>query len=153
MGSLQGKLTTIHDYFSVIDIEKNKSFSIGNDIFRLVQTVHVMNGYYIVPSFGLLISYGSKTIFITGDTQYAPEQINHFYEVSDLIFHDCELLYYSEGKPIYSTVHAHYEKLKTLPIEIKRKMWLTHYQDNIPYWCDSEKDGFRGFLRPGQVFD
>lgn len=153
MGSLQGKITTLSDYFYVNPIEKNGDFKIGGVVFRLVQTVHVMNGYYIVPSFGLLVSDGKTNIFMTGDTQYAPEQINHFYKISGLIFHDCELLYLPDGKPIFSTVHAHYDKLKSLPKSVKKKMWLNHYQDNIPSFINAPKDGFIGFLTPGRTFE
>jgi hypothetical protein len=41
--------------------------------------------------------------------------------------------------------------LSALSAEIKRKMWLYHYQPGpLP---DAEKDGFRGFVKRGQTFD
>ena len=82
---------------------------------------------------------------MTTDTQFSPEQIKNFYDMADLIFQDCETGEFESG------VHAHYEKLKTLPEEFKKKMWLYHYQDGgLP---DAKADGFLGFVKMGQVFD
>lgn len=155
MGSLQGRVASLEDYFEVMPIKQNGSFTIGGVRCSLVQTVHIMNGYYIVPSFGMIVTTGDNYhIFITGDTQFAPEQINSFYMMSDLIIHDTEYLYTPDGTPIYSTVHAHFERLKTLPDDVKSKMWLSHYQDT-----DFDKDlaaiyfGFKGFLKRGQVLE
>jgi ribonuclease BN (tRNA processing enzyme) len=71
-----------------------------------------------------------------------------------------------------SGVHANYAQLAgynsansiKLPIEIKNKMWLSHYQDfvidgkdmygNTVAWEEKAKeDGFAGFLDVGQVFE
>ena len=54
-------------------------------------------------------------------------------------------------------MHANYADLRTLPPEMKQKMWLYHYQDNvIDAWDEwNEKaitDGFRGFLKTGARF-
>jgi hypothetical protein len=51
-------------------------------------------------------------------------------------------------------VHAHYDSLKTLPPEIKRKILLTHYQDNvvdnfIEWQKKALDDGFARFIEPG----
>jgi hypothetical protein len=45
--------------------------------------------------------------------------------MADVIIQDCET------SPFKSGVHAHYEDLKTLPENVKQKMILVHYQDNI----------------------
>jgi hypothetical protein len=53
-------------------------------------------------------------------------------------------------------VHAHYDDLKTLPDEIRKKIWLMHYQPVMPI-IDLQKrardDGFAGFVEKGQIFD
>jgi ribonuclease BN (tRNA processing enzyme) len=132
MGSLQGRVLTLKNYFEVKSIHQNKSFVIDDIECQPVQTIHIMNGYYFVPSFGLMITTKSgKKVFFTGDTQFAPEQIKTFYNQADMIIHDCEFLYLPDGTPIESGVHAHFEKLKTLPEEIRRKIWLVHYQDSM----------------------
>jgi hypothetical protein len=66
-----------------------------------------------------------------------------------LIFHDCET------SPFKSGVHAHFDDLKTLPDEIKSKMWLMHYQwvEEVDLAKLAEDNGFAGFVRKGQSFD
>lgn len=82
---------------------------------------------------------------MTTDTQFSPEQIKNFYDMADLIFHDCETGEFESG------VHAHYNQLKTLPEKFTKKMWLYHYQDGeLP---DAKADRFLGFVKIGQVFD
>jgi len=144
MGSIQGDIVNLHSYFNVHPVEANGSFSWSGVEFRLVQTVHIMNGFAIVPSFGLLFTLGKTKIFFTGDTQFAPNQIFDFYKMADIIFHDCET------SPFKSGVHANYVDLKTLPEEVKAKMWLYHYQPGqLP---DAKADGFLGFVEKGQSF-
>lgn len=48
-------------------------------------------------------------------------------------------------------VHAHFDDLMTLPLSLKRKMWLSHYQPNPSQ--EPEKKGFMGFVVKGQEFD
>ena len=70
-----------------------------------------------------------------------------------------------------SKVHASYAELaaysctaKRLPKEIRQKMWLSHYSDlvlqgkdsfgnPIDWHAQAAKDGFAGFVSPGQVFE
>jgi len=158
--SIQGKRTTLVDFFDVSAVRKNGRFTWEDIEFRIVQSVHIMDGFAIVPSFGLMFTCPEtgKVVFHTGDTQFNPNQIVDFYRMADLIVHDCETCAGRTG------VHARYDELVTLPAEIKRKMVFTHYQDNvlkdIEAWeKKSMDDGFgtfgdiRGFLRPGTFFD
>jgi uncharacterized protein YfaQ (DUF2300 family) len=69
------------------------------------------------------------------------------YKKADVIFHDCE----TSPIEFASEVHAHYEDLKTLPDEVRAKMWLCHYQDGPKPDC--VKDGFAGWVEQGQTFD
>jgi len=144
LGSVQNKITKLSDFFHVKAIKKNGIFPFCKKTFRLVQTVHVMNGYTIVPSYGLIWKAERKKVFLTTDTQFCPNQIQDFYNDADIIFHDCETAPYKSG------VHAHYTELKTLNAKTKKKMWLYHYQDGeLP---DAKKDGFAGFIQQKQVF-
>ena len=52
--SLQGRLMTLDDYFDVVRVGLNGHFVFEGTKFQLIQTVHVMDGYEIVPSYGLL---------------------------------------------------------------------------------------------------
>lgn len=145
MGSLQNKIFTLDTFFNVHAIEKNQGFSFCDIPYQIIQVIHYMDGYEFVPSFGLMIqTQAGKKIFITTDSQFAPNQIMDFYKDADVIFQDCETTPYKSG------VHAHYSELKTLPEEIRAKMWLYHYQDGaLP---NSEEAGFLGFVDKGQEF-
>ncbi|GAK53884.1 beta-lactamase domain protein [Candidatus Moduliflexus flocculans] len=145
MLSLQGEVADLDTYFDVHSIGKNQGFTWKNVEFQLVQAVHIMSGFHIVPSFGLLFEINGMKTFLTTDTQFSPAQITEFYKRADLIFHDCETT------PFHSNVHAHYDQLRTLPLDTKQKMWLYHYQDGV--LPDAQADGFAGFVQRGQTFD
>ncbi len=144
--TVEGKIMTLTDYFDCKPLEPNTSFEWQGYNFQPIQTIHVMAGYIFRYSYGLIITNPEtkKKTFITTDTQFAPNQLHHFYATCDLIFHDTETL------PFKSNVHAHYSDLNTLSAEIKKKMWLYHYAKPIDSW---EKDGFAGFVKKGQEFD
>lgn len=144
--SVEGKITTLTDFFDCNPIQPNESFLWQGYHFQPVQTIHVMAGYMFRYSYGLMITNPDtkKVTFITTDTQFAPHQLHKFYEMSDLIFHDTETL------PFKSHVHAHYEDLKTLPLATKNKIWMYHYAKPIGSW---KEDGFQGFVTKGQEFD
>ncbi|MFA6303504.1 MAG: MBL fold metallo-hydrolase [Legionella sp.] len=149
--TLSGGLSTIPNrqaclgtYFNLHPIKHHEGFIWHSIYFKLVQTVHYYNDYELMPSFGLLFTYNKKRIFFTSDTQSAPEQLSAFYQEADIIFHDCETQEHKSG------VHAHYSDLLQLPLEIRNKMWLYHYNPgNLP---NAKKDGFLGFVVKGQTF-
>lgn len=171
LSTYEGKVLRLDDYFNVVPIIPNASFEIestkrDHKYWELtpVQTVHIMSGYVIMNSFGLMIdsTFGPRSslrdkhfkTYITSDTQYSPYQIRAFYEQADVILEDCETA------PFKSHVHAHYEDLKQLEDKFKNKMWLYHYND-IPHRCAdmdamqqmAKHDGFKGFLTQGQVIE
>jgi len=145
LGSVQNKITKLSDYFNIEPVPKNGTFKFEDVIFRVVQTVHVMNGYTIVPSYGLIWQGDKKRIFLTTDTQFCPNQIQTFYDDVDVIFHDCETT------PFKSGVHAHFTDLNTLDAKTKKKMWLDHYSDGEK--PDAKEAGFAGYVKKGQVFN
>src|ERR1035437_3365232 len=142
--SIEGEIADIHTYFRLCSIGARGIFEWQGLQFQLVQVVHIMNGFDIVPSYGLLFKINGKTVFWTSDTQFAPAQLVKFYDMADIIFQDCETSQYKSG------VHAHYSMLSTLDKKIKEKMWLYHYQPGPK--PSAEKDGFAGFITRGQVF-
>jgi len=154
--SIEGKVMHLTDYFHCHGIEPNDSFVWEGITFTPVQTVHIVDGFRFMPSYGLLIqqleppgekdqTVVGKSVFFSGDTQFAPSQLAKFYSLGDTIFHDCETA------PYFSKVHAHYNDLKTLPPDTKKKMWLMHYQDDPSQ--DAKADGFAGFVAKGQEFE
>lgn len=116
---------------------------------KLIRTRHVTtrkNSYKnSLISYGLIID---NRIFFTGDTQFQKEQLEWVLKnfPIETVLHDCDVLGYSEG------VHASYTQLQTLPEEIKKKMYLCHYQKMIGL-LDIKKDGFAGFVEQGVYYD
>jgi ribonuclease BN (tRNA processing enzyme) len=145
MRSLEGDLATLDTYFNTCAIEQNGFFRWEGIQFQLVRVPHVHNGYYLMPSYGLFFEVEGTRIFLTTDTQFCPELLSPYYEQADLIFHDCET------GSIPTPVHARYEQLLQLPSDIRDKMWLCGYQPGPK--PDPRQDGFRGFVKRGQVFE
>lgn len=146
---LEGGLSSIGNnlsaFFNLKSIAKNEDFRWNNLEMRLFQTVHVLSGFALLPSYGLIFTANHCKVVITTDTQFSPHQIRDIYQLADIIFQDCETT------AIKSGVHAHYEELVQLDPSIKGKMWLYHYNPGpLP---DAKKDGFRGFVKRGQCFD
>jgi len=146
LGTLQNQIAHLETYFDTKPIGRNMGFDFAGLHLQTVQTVHYMDGYEIVPSYGLLISKPDDcTIFLSTDTQFTPGHLMAFYQKATIIFHDCET---SKNR---SGIHSHYEELKSLPAEVRAKMWLYHYQDGeLPA---AVADGFAGFVAKGQVFE
>jgi ribonuclease BN (tRNA processing enzyme) len=154
LASIQGKVVDLYDYFEVIPVDNNHSFYWEGIKFDLVQTVHIMDGYSIVPSFGLMIGSCDSTdvVYYTSDAQFCPFQIQTFYDQASIIFQDCETY------PFKSGVHANYSDLMTLDDKTKAKMWLMHWNDNIADCIgqkdtEAKRDGFLGFVRKHQSFN
>lgn len=143
-GTIQNHIASLDTYFEVHPLAKNGKFKFENVDLQTVQVVHYVDGYEIVPSYGLMWDTNDKKVFLTTDTQFCPNQIYSYYQICDMIFHDCETA------PFKSGVHAHYKELATLPKETRAKMWLYHYQDGER--PDAKADGFRGFIEKGQMF-
>ena len=158
MESLQGEVATLESYFDPIPLYPNDDFRWANAIFTPVQTIHIVSGHVFMHSYGLMIdlvgvvdmrrSDRIRKIYYTGDTQFAPKQIMDFYNEADLIFQDCETANFA------SNVHAHFHDLKSLPPEVKAKMWLVHYQaDGCVTDEEAKQAGFLGFVKRGQEFE
>jgi ribonuclease BN (tRNA processing enzyme) len=144
--SVQGDILTLDDYFRVQKINQPENYFQWQNIkFNLVKVIHIDNGFYIMPSYGLFFEINGTKIFLTTDTQLCLPQLQPFYEQADIIFQDCELSH----PP--SPVHAHFAELKQLPVTTKNKMWLYGYQPvTLP---DLTEHGFLGFVECAQSFD
>jgi len=145
LSTIQCEFAQLDTFFNIKTIPVNGTFTWDTTDFRLVQTVHVMNGFSLMYSFGLLFEVNDLKVFITTDTQFAPKQMFDMYERADIVFHDCETAIFPSG------VHATYSELCTLPDHLKAKMWLYHY--NPGQLPDAKAEGFCGFIVPGQSFD
>lgn len=150
--SLSGGLKTLEnqdacldDFFSVHRVPNGQVFEWEGLQLHLIKTVHVHSNGELMPSYGVDIGYKGKHYFITADTQFIPEMLGQYFESASIIFHDCETLSAPSG------VHAHFDQLRTLPSEIKAKMWLYHYNDGeLP---NAPAEGFLGYARCGQIIE
>lgn len=142
--TLQTQLTTLDTFFNVHAVKQHETFIWSGVTFKLVQTVHVISEYELMPCFGLMFNCNNTRVFFTADTQYAPVQLYDYYKEADIVFHDCETAIRKSG------VHAHYTELLQIPVELRKKIWLYHYNSGkLPDAC---ADGFCGFVVKGQTF-
>lgn len=137
-------------------LEDNAVFWVGNIEYSLVQSMHVVTGGMFMPSFGLIArevsrkENRSKRLFITGDTQFCPSQLLGNIESCDATITDCE----TSPVQFKSGVHAHMEDWKTLIESIRKKLFMTHYGDNVDdKFIEENKSFFRGFLRKGETIE
>jgi ribonuclease BN (tRNA processing enzyme) len=144
LSSIQGINADLTTYFEVHSVKQNDFFTWQQVEFHLVQTVHFSSGFAIMPTYGLFFTVNGYNVFITTDTQYTPYYFESIYRRADIIFHDCETSAFKSG------VHAHYSELIMLEPEIKKKMWLYHYNGKpLP---NAKKVGVAGFVNRGQSF-
>lgn len=145
MRSIGGDVAELDTFFQLKKIGRERKFIWEGVEFHLAKTIHINNGYFTMPSYGLFFELGENKIFITTDTRIALETLGDFYERADFIFHDCETSRFP------SSVHAHYNDLLKLPEKLRNKMWLYGYQSGkLP---DAKENGFCGFIKRGQVFE
>lgn len=149
--SIQGSCLSLDDYYEVNRVADNGNFLWQGIRFEVVQSIHIMNKFKLVPSYGLMIydPDSTRVVYITTDTQYAPSQIATFYGMADVIIHDFE------SSPFPSGVHANAKNMPDLESAHKSKMALCHYNDNVladfDTWNEKVKAwGFRGLCRRGE---
>lgn len=140
-----GKHFSVNDYFYIQSVDDNEPFIWENVSFIMAQVFHYQDAFRIMPCYGLYFNTGNYTVFISGDCQYMKHALSKYYQYADLIFHDCE----TDAKP--SGVHANYRELVELDADIKKKIWLYHF--NYGPLPDACADGFQGFIKCRQIFD
>lgn len=151
----EGKMT-FEDYFNQIKpVRIRKSpyemyeANIGSINIKTFRTCHITSVENSLKksqfSQGIIID---DRILCTGDTQFAPDQLNWLCANFNIeqIFHDCDFSVNA------SKVHASYQLLKTLPPEIKKMMYLCHYSKNSEKYVP-EEDGFAGLVKAGVYYN
>jgi ribonuclease BN (tRNA processing enzyme) len=146
LSSLKDVAAELSTYFIPHAISKKTlTFSYHGHPFHLIPLLHVFNNKKPMPNYGLSFVADGLQVFISGDIQFNEQELAHYYDAADIIFHDCETTQNKSG------VHPHYLELCTLPLAIKNKMWLYGYHaGRLP---DPKESGFRGFIAKGQCFD
>jgi len=183
LDSFEGFDASLETCFEPVPIKANQKFMWQGWEISLVQQIHIMTGSIMKNTFGLFFEDKTfsvpnekrKSIFFTTDAQYfQPEQVKIFYDKADIIFTDCECIgcdTINKKMLFKSGVHSNYGQLAgwsnvnayKMDASIKKKMWLTHYQDFVTGCSDgfgnacdwdklAEEDGFAGFVTVGQEF-
>lgn len=86
-------------------------------------------------------------VMFTSDTRFDPELIEDFDSRFhfEKIFHDCQ--FFTGG------VHSSIDEISTLPADVKKRMYLTHYGDNWEQFEERvEKEGFAGFAKQHKYY-
>ncbi len=85
-------------------------------------------------------------ILFTGDTRFDKKGLDRILGDFDIewIFHDACWF--------KNEVHANYADLKTLPADLKKKMYLCHCDEKL-LGMDIKKDGFAGFAKRGFYYN
>jgi len=156
---IQGQTNSLETYFNTSYMEHNDDFYFHNISVKPIQTVHVVDDRMINPSYGLMVQRinrkvdgydRGKKVFISGDSQFSPNQMLTYFNQADEIFHDCEFANYP------NSVHAQFHQLCGLPSLIKEKMYLYHYMLKGKSFEELEatvlKAGFKGLVKRGQEF-
>ncbi|MBK6292513.1 MAG: MBL fold metallo-hydrolase [Ignavibacteria bacterium] len=86
-------------------------------------------------TYGLLID---DRVFFSGDTKFDRDLIDMYADRSEIMFHDASMT--------PNQVHAWVEDLRGIPEEIRRKMYLVHYQDEM---TDDDAADFKGLAKQG----
>ena len=89
-------------------------------------------------TFGLFID---NKVMISGDTKFDRQLIDMYAPKAEAIFHDSSFF--------PNPVHASIDELRTLPAEIRQKLYLMHYQDN---WQKYDVSDFAGLIQRGYIY-
>ena len=84
---------------------------------------------------GILVN---NRVWVSGDTMFDRNYPTSFSEISEVMFHDCQMF--------QGGVHSSYCELITLPTEVRSKMYLYHHNDNWDnqkIWVEAS-DNFTG---------
>ncbi len=124
----------LEDYFDVEDVGSDGFQWEGVDL-RLFPTLHVPNK----PSYGLIIN---DRVIVTSDSK--PLEWLARDRSDRVIVHDCSL------SP-FNPVHATLDELMRYPAPVRRRVWVTHYGDEIERYRERIEREFAGVAAQGQT--
>jgi ribonuclease BN (tRNA processing enzyme) len=104
----------LEDFFNLILLAETGPMSMGPFSVQCRRTVHS------IPTTALLIRAGGRCLGYSADTAFDPTLLAWLGE-ADLIVHEANL----------GPLHTPYEKLAALPANLRAKMRLIHYPDNL----------------------
>jgi ribonuclease BN (tRNA processing enzyme) len=101
------------DYFDMIDLDHSRPVQIGPFSIECRRTLHH------VPTYALRIRADGRSLGVSADTAWDPTLVEWL--------SPCDAIVHETGHGI----HTPYEKLAALPADLRRKMRLTHYPDDV----------------------
>jgi hypothetical protein len=113
-----GRLSTLDDYYDVRVLAPGEPETIAGLQVRCRFTGHP------IPTIGLLLSDGARTLGWSGDTPYEKAHIDWLSE-ADIIVHESNR----------GIAHTPIEDLNALPREIRSRMRLVHLPDDFNFNC------------------
>jgi ribonuclease BN (tRNA processing enzyme) len=148
LGHCEGKQMELEDYFNigkVVPVDQGEKiikymhnwFEIAGEKFKFIKTEHVKG----MRSYGI---WCPGKFLYTGDSRFNREFIESMAGSVRVIFHECQSL--------MSDVHTSIDELITLPEDIKRKIVLMHYDDDLPY-CERKIKQFKGIAQQGEEYE
>ncbi|MEM9692150.1 MAG: MBL fold metallo-hydrolase [Myxococcota bacterium] len=111
---VQFREKSFEDYFDFTPLSWDRPTHVGPFEIQPRRTKHH------VPTSALLVRAGGTTFGYSADTAFDPELIE-FLSVADLIFHETNL----------GPAHTAYAELARLPAELRSRMRLIHYPDQL----------------------
>jgi hypothetical protein len=109
----QGRRARLDDFFDVVALDEAESVGVGPFAIGCRRTRHP------VPTTALRIEAAGRRIAYSSDTEFDPELVAWLAE-ADLVLHET-------GRGI----HTPLERLADLPEELRRRMRLVHYPDDL----------------------
>jgi ribonuclease BN (tRNA processing enzyme) len=121
--------------------------TVGEIQLELFRTKHVPSDVpgWAESFFSIGFYLPKEQVFVSMDTRFDPDLVMHYADRgAKTFFHDVQ--FFPEG------VHAELKNLRTLPPEVKERMYLMHYSDT---WESQNIDGFAGWTKQGveYIFD
>ncbi len=107
----------LDDYFELINLDDAGPVTLGPFSIECRRTIHA------VPTTAFRIRAGGRTFGFSADTAYDPTLID-WLAPADLIVHEATTM-------PHSGVHTPYEKLASLPLNLRSRMRLTHLPDEF----------------------
>lgn len=116
--------------------------TVGGINLEIFRTLHIPDRSLTFDT--SFVSYGlylpDEKVLFSADSKFDPTMFE-MYSDAEVIYHDCQ--------NFVGGVQASLEELKSLPQEIKNKMYLTHYSDDFQKWDISD---FAGFAEQGVIY-
>ena len=140
----------LNNYYDGVEMKSEQWVSVDDSPLALY--LHPTNHIQGMESYGVEVREGQgnnkKQFFFSGGTTFDPELVNHKIGQASHIFHDCQISDHGEQNELQW--HATYKQLCGLPSDVKKKIWLYHYEDApLP---NAKEDGFAGFAQHLQSF-